>query len=122
MIEDPAGPADVRFLHVFEAADGGVPAGSATSVESTSGTPFQGAALAWPGGSAVVVFPVDPAAAFEGTSYVAPAGVGLHLAAGLTPGAGYGVSVTPCSGGVSVHVAPGGDRPADAAGVLVIGP
>ena len=55
VIQDPSMPADVRFLHVLEAADAGVPVGSATqqSVQSTSGTAFQGASTA---GAMVVMF------------------------------------------------------------------
>jgi hypothetical protein len=116
VVEDPASPKDVRFLHVLEAADAGASVGLVKLVQSASGTPFQGASI--PG--AVVMFPVDPSAPFTGTSYVAPAGAALQLVTGLTPGAGYAVSVTRGSGGASVRVEPGGSLAADAAGVLVV--
>ncbi len=116
VVEDPSHPADVRFLHVLEAADAGVPPGTVAAVHSTSGTAFQGASVA----GAVVMFPVDPSAAFTTTSWVAPPGTGLQILAGLAPGAGYAVSTAPSQGGVEVTVAPGGGSVADAAGVLVV--
>ncbi len=116
VVEDPTHPADVRFLHVLEAADAGVAAGTATLVESSSGTPFAGAAVA----GTVVMFPVDPSATFTGTSFVAPAGTTLELVGGLTPGAGYTVSTQAAAGGTLVTVTPGGSAAAAAGGVLVV--
>jgi hypothetical protein len=116
MVEDPARPTDVRFLHVIEAADAGSAVGSTRALHSSAGAAFQGAAVA----GAVVMFPVDPGAAFAGTSWTAPTGTGLQLVGGLTPGGRYGVSVAPASGGLLVTVASGGAGVADAAGVLVV--
>jgi hypothetical protein len=116
VVEDPSLPADVRFLHVLEMADKGVPVGVAEEVQSATGTPFQGAATA----GSVVMFPVDPSVAFAGTSYVAPAGTTNQLVTGLTPGAGYTVTTQQGSSGTLVSVTPGGSSLADAAGVLVV--
>jgi hypothetical protein len=116
VVEDPAGPSDIRFLHVLEAADAGVAVGTATLVESSSGTPFEGAAMA----GSLVMFPVTPSATFTGTSWTAPAGVTTQLATGLTPGAGYTVSTQTTSAGIAVTVSPGGSTVADSAGVVVV--
>jgi hypothetical protein len=118
VIEDPSGPADVRFLHVLEAGDAGTQASPATRVDSTGGTRFQGAAVA----GTVVMFPVDPAAPFTSTSWVAPAGATLKLVTGLPPGGRFAVTVEPCAQGTCVKVASGGDQAASAAGVLVAHP
>jgi hypothetical protein len=116
VVEDPANPTDVRFLHVLEAADAGVAAGTPEVVQSASGTPFQGAAIA----GSLAIFPVDPSVAFAGTSWVAPSEVALQVVGGLTPGAGYTVSTQAASGGTLVTVALGGSTTADAGGVLVV--
>ncbi len=108
----------MRFLHVLEAADAGVPVGAARMVQSCSGQAFQGAAAA----GAVVMFPVDATAPFTGTSWVAPAGTGLQLVTGLAPGALCTVTKVSEAGGVRVSVTAGGSLAADAAGVLVVAP
>jgi hypothetical protein len=85
-------------------------------VESASGSAFQGAAVA----GAVVMFPVDPSAAFSSTSWAAPPGTVVQLVTGLTPGAHYAVSTQPSPSGVEVSVVAGGSVAADAAGVVVV--
>ncbi len=54
-IQDPSNPTDTRFLHVLQGADAGAAMVPATYVQSTSGTPFDGAVF----GSNAVYFPVS---------------------------------------------------------------
>jgi hypothetical protein len=116
VVEDPSNPTNIRFLHVLEAADAGVPATTPGLLASTSGNAFQGAAVA----GSVVMFPVDATLSFTGTSYVAPPGTTLQLVTGLTPGGSYTASVQATATGIAVTVTPGGSSVADAAGVLVV--
>ncbi len=118
MVEDTSNPTDVRFLHVLEAADAGVPVGSTTLVESASGTLFAGAAAA----SMVVMFPVVPSAAFTGRASSRPARRLLRAHRRPSPWApATRVRTQPAAGGTLVTVAPGGSLLADAGGVIVVG-
>jgi ligand-binding sensor domain-containing protein len=114
MIEDPSNPADVRFLHVLQAADGGVTVLPALLVQSTSGTPYDGAVV----NNTAILFRHNLASAFSSVSYVVSSSVTGHIVTGLTPGAGYNVTLTPNGIGVQVTVAPGATYTADAAGVI----
>lgn len=111
-IEDPSHPADIRFLHVLQGADGGAAMTPATHVTSNSGTTFDGASV----GTNVVWFPVNALASFKGTVLQAPAGTHTAYVTGLAPNGAYSVSV---SGG-SIVVNPGSGATADAAGLLRI--
>ncbi|MFT3769333.1 MAG: BACON domain-containing protein [Minicystis sp.] len=115
--QDTSNPADVRFLHVLQGADAGATADAATTVQSTSGSAFQGAVVK----NMAVLFPVSATAAFTGTTYVLPAGVTTHLVTGLAPSTGYTVTTqSTSSGGVQVSISAGGSSTTDAAGVLVV--
>ena len=109
--EDPAKPADVRFLNVLQGRDGGVAAAAATLVQSSMGTAFDGAA--W--GSSAAYFARTWGAPFAGTTLPLPAGVHTLLVSGLRPGAGYTLSV---SGGQVTITAGGSDAVADSAGLI----
>jgi hypothetical protein len=111
-VQDPTNPADTRFLHVLQGADAGASMVTATYMQSTAGSPFDGAVF----GSNAVYFPVIATAVFTGTTLPAPAGVHNMMVTGLTPNASY--SVTLANGAVSV--AAGAGQSTDAAGVLVV--
>lgn len=112
-VEATGGPANVRFLHVLEGADGGASAGATALVTSTGGTPYEGASA----GGIVAMFPVDLATPFASVTYTAPGGTVAHLVTGLMPGASYDVE----QNGTTVTVKPGTGSKADSGGVLVIG-
>lgn len=109
-VDAPGGPASARFLHVLQGADGGASVPLSQLVTSTSGTPFQGAAV----GAVVAMFPVNLATPFSSVSYTVPAGMTTHYITGLTPNATYTAGV---SGG-QMRVTPGGTLYADSGGVL----
>jgi len=109
-IEDPAKPADVRFLTVLEGADAGAPPKSATLVESTAGTPYQGALV----GTTVVLFPVALGAPFGGVTFASPSGATLHVVTGLAPRTGHTVTRS----GQTVSISVGGTAMTDGGGVL----
>jgi hypothetical protein len=111
-VQDPTNPADTRFLHVLQGADAGASMVTATYMQSTAGTSFDGAVF----GSNAVYFPVSATAVFAGATLPAPAGVHTMMVTGLTPNASY--SVTLASG--SVSIAAGAGQSTDAAGVLVV--
>jgi hypothetical protein len=113
-VEDPAKPADVRFLHVLEGADAGAPMALATYLRSTGGTAFDGAAF----GNAAVYFPVDAGGSFQGTTLLAPTGTHTVFVTGLQPATGYTVSMAPHAGGSALQITAGGPTTTDAAGVL----
>ncbi len=111
-VEAPGGPADVRFLHVLQGADGGTAPDAVTLIESEEGTPFAGVAVA----GTAVLFPVDVDAVVESVSYTAPDAV-RHLITGLEPGSGWDIAID-SSGRVTI--APGSAQTANDAGVLDI--
>jgi hypothetical protein len=112
-VEATGGPTNARFLHVLKGADGGASPDAASVVTSSGGTPYEGVAV----NGVVVMFPVDIATPFASLTYTAPAGTTAHLVTGLAPGQSYTVA----QNGGTVTVTPGGDKKADAGGVLVVG-
>lgn len=117
VLEAPDG-AQARFLQVYQGADAGASPWPATLIRSSAGDPFDGAVI----NGTAVLFPVVFGQPFSGLSYTAPSGTTNQIITGLTPGAGYSVTITPDAGGVAVQVVPGGDQIADSAGVLAIFP
>jgi hypothetical protein len=108
-IQDPSNPSDTRFLHVLEGADAGAPMVPASYVQSSSGTPFDGAVFR----STAVYFPVNVTASVS-TTLPAPSGVHTLMVTGLAPNTPYSVSV----GGNTITIAAGAGSTTDAAGVL----
>ena len=119
-VEDTAHPADVRFLHVLQAADPGISAESAILVRSTAGTAFDGAVLQ--ALQVVVMFKQDMAAPFTGVTFQLPAGTAHFYVAGLSPDTAYSISEQPSTqGSTTVTVAAGSgihERPGRTAGAL----
>lgn len=101
---------EVRFLHVLQGTDAGVTPLASKLIVSAGGTAYQGAVV----GDITVLFPVDALAGFESVEFSAP--TATNLVTGLTPNAGYDVSVD----GNVMRVTPGTQVTADAGGVLVI--
>ena len=99
-------PTTARFLHVLQGADAPVSADPATYVQSSSGTPFEGALVA----SSLALFPVDLATPFGGVTYGVPACTLVHRVTGLTAGAGYTITRTPAGPNVQIGIASGGPR------------
>ena len=116
VITDTAAPASTAFLNVLQGTDQGIAADPAVHIASSSGTPFDGAMV----GNTVALFP-SGSAAFAGTSYTVPSSVTRHLVTGLTPHAGYTVSIEANGGSNTVQVTVDGPALADAGGVLAIG-
>jgi hypothetical protein len=114
-VEDPTRPADVRFLHVLQAADRVVPMVRSFHLQSTGGTAFEGAAF----GSAAIYFPVRGDGAFAGTTLPVPVGVHTMLVTGLAANASYIISSESGGDGSSISIARGiGGMNADGAGLL----
>jgi hypothetical protein len=111
-VQNPTNPSDVRFLHVLQGSDAGTQMVAASYVQSASGTPFDGALF----GSSAVFFPQSATVPFAGVTLTLPASVQTLLVAGLTPGAGYTVTV---ANGV-VTISAGGTSAADSAGLLTV--
>lgn len=114
-VQDGSVPTTTRFLHVLQGADAGVIMASATYVQSTSGTAFDGAVFA----ANVVYFPTN-SGAVAATTLPAPAGVHSALVTGLAANTAYGVLISPDgNGGNVIAITPGGSSAtADSAGVL----
>jgi hypothetical protein len=109
-IQDPSNPTDTRFLHVLQGANPGATMVPATYVQSSSGTPFDGAVF----GSVAAYFPVSVTQSPVSVTLPAPAGVHTAFISGLTPNASYTVSV----GGGTITLTPEGSSTADSAGLL----
>lgn len=110
-VEDPANPADERFLHVVQGADAGVFRDVPMLVQSSSSPVFEGAAI----GTAIVLFPRLPLTApLTPLGYPVPAGVAKHYITGLAPHNGYTFAATT----TGITLTPGGHTFSDAAGVL----
>jgi hypothetical protein len=113
-VQDPTLPIDARFLHVLEGANKGVKMVAATYVQSSTGTPFDGAVF----GKNAVFFPVK-LGAVSTTAFPVPFSSGTVMIAGLAPGTKYGVSKSSTAGAVVVTLTPGGTGSvADSAGLL----
>jgi len=110
-VQDSTNPADTRFLHVVEGSDAGTSMAHASYVQSTAGQQFDGAAFA----KYVVYFPVHQGS-FTDTSLTLPVGGHILMITGLTPNAGYNVSI----GGGAATISPNGSMMSDAAGVLAV--
>ncbi|HXR08385.1 MAG TPA: putative Ig domain-containing protein [Candidatus Acidoferrum sp.] len=118
VIQDTNNPTNERFLHVLQGADAGVQADDATLIQSTAGTPMEGAVV----GKAVVLFMVDATTPFNGTTYTVPASVNQHFITGCAPNGFYNVTGANTANGLAVSVAPSASgAQADAAGVLAMG-
>lgn len=113
VVEDPARPADVRFLHVLEGTDAAVPLPTAV-VQSSAGSAYTGAIV----GTSVALFPVNLTSSPAGTSYSVPASVAKHYVTGLTPGTGYTVTADSDGTTAQIVITTGGSATTDAAGVL----
>lgn len=116
-VEAAGGPAITRFLHVLQGADAGAGADEATLVQSTAGTPFEGALV----GSAVVLFPVALSTPFTSVTYTVPANTAGHWVTGLTPDGSYSVLLQSVAEGTQVTVTASGVSKADSGGVLAFG-
>lgn len=117
MVEDPASPRAVRFLHTLEAADPGAAPSPAAMVRSSAGAAFTGAVL----GSTAVLFSVDLGAPVSSVTYAVPASTKAQLVTGLSPGARYDVTTRRSGGSIEVTIKPGSARQADEAGVIALG-
>jgi len=114
-VEDPGKPADVRFLHVLQAADRGAPMVPAFHLQSTGGTAFEGATF----GSTAIYFPVGSDGTFEGTTLLLPSGVHTVLVTGLPAKAAYLINNKPRGTGSSIDISRGAAGiNADGAGLL----
>ncbi len=111
-IEDTAKPLDARFLHVLQGADGATAASATSLIQSTSGTPFDGAVVT--ALKTIVLFQRDITTPFTSTVFTLPSGITTWYVGGLTPFAGYSV----VQSGLKVTITAGGPIAADKAGVL----
>jgi hypothetical protein len=109
---DPTKPADVRFLHVLQGANAGVPATPTRYVTSSSGTAFDGATF----GSTAVYFPVSLGAVAK-TMFLLPFSTGTVLIGGLGANTTYSATI---SGGVLTLDPSGTGATTDGAGLLVV--
>jgi hypothetical protein len=116
----PGNPADARFLHVLQGSDVGAALAPAMLIESSDGTPYQGALV----DRMAVLFPVKADAPFGSLSYTVPASTAGHLVSGLALNTTYYFSEQTSDGNVSIHIDknPGG-KPivSDGGGVLSVG-
>ena len=114
-VEDPTKPTTTRFLHVLQGADPGAGMAAATRLQSTVGTPFDGAVF----GSSAVFFPVNTGVTLSPTTIVVPNGVHTVLITGLTANTAYGASTVAGPNGTQITLSPNATgATSDAAGVL----
>jgi hypothetical protein len=111
-IDAPGNPAATRFLNVIQALDTGQTARSTTLVQSSSGTPVDGAAV----GATVVLFPVQPPGSSPNITLHLPSGESSIIVTGLQPRTAYAATVT--GNGLSIHR--GAGPTSDSGGVLAI--
>ncbi len=115
VLEDPANPADVRFLNVLEGADQNKAPDPVALVQSSAGTAFDGALI----GDAVVMFKRDVAASFTSVTYAVPDTTAHHYITGLAPNTGYTVTTQSGNQTLQITIIPGGVVQSDSAGVLL---
>lgn len=121
VVEDPANPREVRFLHLLRAADAGaaLPADAtllrADPVTEGGDAAFEGAVV----GAEAALFPKDLGGETTSLSFRVPAIVRGFTVTGLAPSATYIVDIRENGGTRTVTVrAGGGGATADEAGVL----
>jgi hypothetical protein len=117
IIEDPSNPLSLRLLTVLQGTDAAVVADAASPVHSVAGAAFDGVTIK----NTAVMFPASIAQPATATTYTVPATVTRHLITGLTPGAGYDVTLATVSNVTTVSVVPGSTYAADVGGVVGIG-
>lgn len=115
-VEATGDPLSVRFLHVLQGADANVAADTATLVQSTAGSNFDGAVFK----NMVVLFPLHVGNVISTTTYTVPSTVTKSIITGLTPNASYTLSTQMVNGAKQVTLTSGGASMADAGGVLVV--
>ncbi len=115
-IEDPANPKNIRFLNVLQGADANGVKDQAGLIQSTSGTPFEGAVV----DNTLVLFPNVWGVILDNTSYTIPATVTTQIITGLTPNGGYDFTSTVKDTNRIMTVFQGDKIFADSGGVLVI--
>jgi hypothetical protein len=111
-IDAPGNPADVRFLQVLQAADGGVIIGTPTLIQSTDGA-WQGAQM----GGTVVLFASTLGQTLVKLTYSFTPPVVSHVITGLAANTAYCVTLNT----TSLSLSPGCGELSDAGGVLQIG-
>ncbi len=117
VIQDSNNPVNERFLHVFQGANAGVQAESATLIHSTSGTPMDGAII----GNTAVLFTVDSTTPFTGTTFSVPANVTQEFITGCATNGFYTVNTINSGNGWTVTITPSASgTQADPAGVLAL--
>lgn len=116
VLEDPANPTDVRFLHVLQGADASAPVDPTALVQSSAGTPFEGALIL----DTVVLFKRDmtAGAGFTSVTYSVPTTTAHHYVTGLAASTGYTVATQIVGNTLTVTITAGGSTTTDTAGVL----
>jgi hypothetical protein len=112
MVEAPGAPRSARFLHVVQGADGGTAADAASLLRSSTGSAYEGVALA----DTAVLFRVDLGGDFTTTTVGLPSGVTRVFVTGLAKGTGYRVETR----GDEVVISTGGETVSDSGGVLSV--
>jgi hypothetical protein len=115
-IDATGGPARTRFLHVLQGLDASASPYTPTLIQSSAGTPFQGAEV---GGDSVVM-PVDVGPGVATTTFAVSNAVSRFFVTGLAPGQRYEVAIAPSASGkqVVVTASASGAYTADAGGVV----
>lgn len=113
-VEAAGNPRRTRFLHVIEGADSGATPRATQVVQSSEGASYLGAIVA----QTAVLFPDELGLPFASTRFGVPAGVTRIYVAGLLPGNGYRIDEHSAAGQRVITVTAGGERIADAGGVL----
>jgi hypothetical protein len=117
MIQDPANPKDIRFLHVLQARDNGTLQLATSLVQSADGS-YQGSLI----GDVVVMFKKDLSANFSTISFNAPQEASSFIITGLTPITAYNLVVTDNADGTQlITVSTGTGLISDTGGVLTYG-
>jgi hypothetical protein len=112
--EDPAKPADVRFLHVLQGANANGAKIVPTTVLSSAGVTFEGAVI----GTRAVMFKRDLYANFTSTTFTVPATVTERIVTGLAVNGAYTITTQNVAGDVQITITAGGNVTANAAGML----
>lgn len=115
VIQDPANPANIRFLTVIQAADGGA---TAASLKAINGAAFAGIEVL----NTAILFPVDIAAAFANTSFAVASSVNRYMVTGLVPNATFDTTIVNNGASTTIILKPGTQCRADSGGVLDFGP
>jgi len=116
LAEDPSNPTEIRFLNVVQGKSSNEVRSVPVLVQSTSGTPYEGAVVA----HCATMFKKNLYDTFAGVTFIVPPGTSKFFVSGLAPNTKYKITKVKDvnTNQSTITIVAGGSKLSDAAGVL----